>query len=181
MSDGEESPIVNSNRNKAKLFKRRLKKNIVSDSDDEGKQALKSKLLVAANHDSDSNSSKKKTATATSTKKNFKEGSEDQEMSEDQDLKPRKIRRIRRIIDKTQLEGLKAVADHSEDESSLAPANKSDEDEFEPTEQKLQKMKKKILKGVSGADANKKERKAKKKVDVELEDPRDTFNFDDVS
>ena len=63
----------------------------------------------------------------------------------------------------------------------MAPANKSDEDEFEPTEQKLQKMKKKILKGVSGADANKKERKAKKKVDVELEDPRDTFNFDNVS
>ena len=102
-------------------------------------------------------------------------------MSEDQELKPRKIRRIKRNIHKTQLEGLEAVAHHSGDESSLAPQNKSDEDEFEPTEDKLQKMKRKILKGQTGTDANKKERKAKKRADVELEDPKDTFNFDEVS
>ena len=122
------------------------------------------------------------TATATSTKKVFKEeDDEDQIMSEDQELKPRKIRRIKRNIDKTQLEGLKSVAPHSDDESSLAPQNKSDEDEFEPTEDKLQKMKRKILKGQTGSDANKKERKAKKRADVDLKDPKDTFNFDEVS
>ena len=122
------------------------------------------------------------TATATSTKKGFKEeDDEDQIMSADQELKPRKIRRIKRNIDKTQLEGLKSVARHSDDESSLAPQNKSDEDEFEPSEDKLQKMKRKILKGQTGTDANKKERKAKKRADVDLEDPKDTFNFDEVS
>jgi hypothetical protein len=44
-------------------------------------------------------------------------------------------------------------------------------------------MKKKILKGPTGSDGNKKERNAnrKKKADVDLEDPKDTFNFDDVS
>lgn len=182
VSDGDDSPVVNSNRNKAKLFKRRLKKNVVSDSEDDQKQDLKSKLLDAANDDSDSNSAQKKTATATSTKKNFKEGTDDdQAMSDDIEIKPRKIRRIKRNVDKTQLQGLKSVADHSDDESSMAPGNKSDEDEFEPMETKIQKMKKKILKDAKGSDSNKKDRKAKKKTDVQLEDPRDTFNFDDVS
>ena len=53
LSDGEDSPVVNSTRNKAKLFKRRLKKNVVSDSEDENHQDLKSKLMQAANSESD--------------------------------------------------------------------------------------------------------------------------------
>ena len=48
-------------------------------------------------------------------------------------------------------------------------------------DKKIQKMKKKILKDVKSSDSNKKDRKAKKKTDVQLEDPRDTFDFDDVS
>lgn len=133
---------------------------------------------MAANEDSDSNSTQKKTATATSTKKNLKDATDDdQPMSDDVDLKPRRIRRIKRTVEKTQLE---KSADHSEDESSLGPGNKSDEDEFEIVDKKLQRMKNKIMKGID-AEGMKKDRKAKKKKNVQLEDPRETFNFDEES